>query len=77
MQIEGKKYKCDRCGAEIFVERDKDLIMDGGFTTLEMFERANDWTRQNDGKEWKDLCPACSEKLQRVIDKFWENKQEE
>lgn len=51
MQIEGKKYKCDRCGSEIFVARDKDLIMDGGFTTLEMFERANDWTRQNDGKE--------------------------
>lgn len=73
MQIEGKKYKCDRCGLETFVAAEGDLVMDGGFTRQKTYAPANNWTRQNDGKEWRDLCPACSKQLKKILDNFWQN----
>lgn len=75
MQIEGKKYICDRCGAETFVKRKEDAVLDGGFTREKIYESAEGWTRQNRGNEWCDLCPTCSEKLQGVIDNFWKEEE--
>ena len=74
MQIEGKKYICDRCKLESFVIKKETLVVDGGYTRKPTFEIAEGWTRQNRGNEWCDLCPTCSEKLQDVIDKFWEKE---
>lgn len=69
MQTEGKKIKCDRCGLEVFVEKRKELVADGGFTRNKIYEPAERWTIHGE----KDLCPACSKQLQQVIDKFWNN----
>lgn len=77
MKIEGKKYKCDRCGLETFVERKEDLVMDGGFTRERIYEPAVGWTREKDGEEWRDLCPSCSEQYREVVNKFWQNKLED
>ena len=74
MQIEGKKYICDRCGHDIFAIKKETLVLDGVYTGEPIFENAEGWTRQNRGNEWCDLCPTCSEKLQGVIDKFWEKE---
>ena len=77
MQIEGKKYICDRCKLESFAIKKETLVLDGGYTREPTFEIAEGWTRQNRGNEWCDLCPTCSEKLQGVIDKFWEKTEDE
>lgn len=77
MQIEGKKYICDRCKLESFAVKKETLVLDGGYTREPIFEIAEGWTRQNRGSEWCDLCPTCSEKLQRVIDGFWEKTEDE
>lgn len=72
MQVEGKKYICERCGIEHFAEKLGHLSV-GKYEDGGIFETAEGWTRQQRGVEWCDLCPACSEKLQGVIDKFWED----
>lgn len=74
MQTEGKLYKCDRCGIETFVERKENLVIDGEFTRERIYEYAIGWTRENDGREWRDLCPACSNQFRKVVDQFWRNK---
>ena len=75
MQIEGKKYICDRCKLESFAIKKETLVLDGSYTREPTFEIAEGWTRQNRGNEWCDLCPTCSEKLQSVIDNFWEEEE--
>ena len=77
MQIEGKKYICDRCKLESFAVKKETLVLDGGYTREAVFANVEGWTRQNRGSEWLDLCPTCSEKLQRVIDGFWEKTEDE
>lgn len=77
MQVEGKKYICDRCQIETFVKRKEEVVLDGGFIREKIYGNAEGWTRQNRGNEWCDLCPTCSVKLQRVIDGFWEKTEDE
>lgn len=38
MQIEGKKYICNRCKLETFVIKKESLIVDGGYTREPIFE---------------------------------------
>lgn len=77
MQIEGKKYICNRCGAETFVKRKEDPVLDGGFTIGTVYESADGWTREKNMDAWCDLCPECSQQLQSVIDDFWDKNVED
>ena len=75
MQIEGKKYICDRCGEEAFVKRKEDAVLDGGFTREKIYEGIDGWTREKHGSAWCDLCPECTKQLQSVIGKFWDKNE--
>ena len=76
MQIEGKKYICERCGIEHFAKKFGHLNF-GKYEDRSIFEIPVGWTIQQHEDEWRDLCPTCSEELQRVIDRFWEKSEDE
>ena len=59
----GVMLKCDRCGKSIFRKYTGTDYRDGGFTAIDQFETARDWSFRLDVG---DLCPECSKELKEI-----------
>ena len=70
MEKIGKLLICDRCGAQIFLERTGAVEQDGGFTRYDTFEHAKGWKFVSDVKTAK-LCPACVSSYVDLIQDFF------
>lgn len=69
---DGRMITCDRCGATVFVKKAARKEADGGFTTWDVFEKADGWTSGGlyiDRIE--DLCDKCSKEWESTKKKFF------
>ena len=68
----GKLITCDRCNESLFLRYTGTDHLDGGFTSVDKFEKKPDnWCHNYDLK--MDLCPKCRIVFNDLIEKFKEN----
>ncbi len=67
-KINGRMLICERCGASVFVKALEPEVLDGGFTKVDRFEKADGWKTPIDLGEL--LCPECNEKWKSIVDEF-------
>lgn len=68
MREVGKLVKCDNCKQWVFLKRLDDIVMDGGYSRSENYEKLPDgWERADVVDKHADLCPECARTLRSVI----------
>lgn len=69
----GKEVICDRCHERIFLRKVASEELDGGFTQYDVFEdRPKEWKVGYNAKgARRDLCPACYNKYEELLNTFW------
>lgn len=75
---EGELTVCERCGEQLFVEKEGEIIQDGGFSiTSKLKERPKGWelVPGPGGKGYWDVCPKCYERYLILLGGFWGNKE--
>ena len=75
---EGELTVCERCGEQLFVEKEGEIIQDGGFSiTSKLKERPKGWELVTGpgGKGYLDVCPKCYERYLILLGGFWGNKE--
>lgn len=66
-RLQGELRVCDRCGRTEFFKLIGRKDLDGGFTSVNQFEAANDWTHEY---VVGDLCPECSAAWEKIRQDF-------
>lgn len=73
----GKYYICDRCGTTSFFKKIGEGETDGDFTRFDKFEEVEGWNTVYPGahimRNFKLLCPACSEKYNKLMKEFFDD----
>lgn len=73
----GMLLKCDRCGAEVFLECIGEGERDGGYTRWNKFEdRPEGWTNSTPTSVGT-LCPKCNKLWEHTIKTFMEDLKHE
>lgn len=67
-RVTGQMLTCDRCGAQRFVKALDPKSLDGGFTRVEQYEKADGWEIASG--LCKLLCPGCNSEWNRIMRNF-------
>lgn len=71
-QIIGKKWVCERCRCEVFLECIDVKSLDGGFTKQHIFAELPEGCGVEDiGHKSVELCPDCREEYKRMCERFF------
>ncbi len=74
-QIIGKKWVCERCRDEVFLECREVKSLDGGFTKQPIYaEPPEGWGVEHIEHKSVELCPECREEYKRMCERFFENR---
>lgn len=69
-KVKGELLTCDRCGETIFLKYLGKGNADGGYTTWDKYEDAEEW-----GYEvHSNLCPKCMKEYKEMINDFFGKK---